>query len=147
LDHKIEYYQIALIQLEKAIKLYLGTVSLEAHICALTLAGAAEGLLGALVKQSGKIHALDSILLELQNEHDIAIEKKALIAELNHGRDALKHVLNFENPILDFIELKPSQDAGSMIMRGIINYKTLTNEITVNMREFAEAYLKEKPAD
>ena len=60
-------FDIAEIQLTRAIKLFFKD---QDYISSLTLAGAAEEILGALVRKSGKKHALDEAI-----EVSIRIEK------------------------------------------------------------------------
>ncbi len=60
---KIKKIDIALVQLETAIDLFLYKCN---YICAATLAGAAEEILGAIVRRSGKPNALDELCVTAQ---------------------------------------------------------------------------------
>lgn len=86
-------------QIEVAIFLFL---ELKSCASALTLAGAAEGVIGAELKRRGQQHVLD---WKYENVSDIHkrlhgedLLRNKFIAEENHVRDALKHFDRTEYP-------------------------------------------------
>lgn len=86
-------------QIEIAIYLFL---ELKSYASALTLAGAAEAVIGAELKRKGKQLALDWKYENVASFHkklygDDLIKKK-FIAEENHVRDALKHFDRTDDP-------------------------------------------------
>lgn len=82
---------LAIHQLEKAIELFHA----NDFICATTLAGAAEEVLGKIVKHNGGESWLEehiNLCQELTAESEGGkIDSKELVKELNHLRNSLKH--------------------------------------------------------
>lgn len=106
--------QIALAHLEKALRLYMRDL-----ICIVTLAGAAEEVLGKLARTRGEVPSL-----ERRVAHKMAMfsaifprvptpPKKDFIRLSNQGRDAMKHLTTTEAITIDI-----AQKAGSARSRG-----------------------------
>lgn len=97
------------------------------YLSALTLAGAAEEILGKRLKKLGRESSFEQIKKEIvglardQGETDVKTEK--LVADLlNQSRNELKHYSGDE--VLSF-ELR--QDAAEMLERALANYYMLTD--------------------
>ena len=109
----------------------------EDYLCAITLSGAAEEILGKRLRKINKQPAIDSFkkaieaLAELEGESLDHKSKKLSHDLLNQTKNELKHYDG--DQVLDF-DLKA--DAEEMIDRAIYNYHSLTNSITSEMIEF-----------
>ena len=145
--HNLEYYQIAAFQIDAAIDQYLqGT--LASYICAITLAGAGEEILGKLLRhQHNKDSALDKNVEEMlfkqgikKSSQDFQRLKKEYKDMLNKPRNAFKHFKE------DFCEedVDPHLFAEMMINRAIINYGELRNSITQKMSHFLDFTKQER---
>ncbi len=80
----------AVVQLDKAIELFLT----GEHLCAVTLAGAAEEILGTLSRRAGKPAAVDYIVDfhgPKSAETGELVSKKEMVDALNSARNAAKH--------------------------------------------------------
>lgn len=127
-------FYIAKEQLFHAIDLYIDG---ELIICALTLAGAAEEILGKLVDKNGTPNSLSDKLNDLCSIHNLVFgedtleEDKKMYADLsNKARNNLKHGVDDYNPIngIDY-------EAFSMIERACINYVRYTGKIEPKFRD------------
>jgi len=121
----------ALTQLERAIALYME----RDYIPAITLAGAAESLLGGLLKYKGRDHALDgdvsaAIAFELHLTGE-DLSRPRVISDLNYARDQLKHFGDGADIVFDL-----AVAAYDMIERAIGNYWRLSGTITNTMEHF-----------
>lgn len=99
------------------------------YLSALTLAGAAEEILGKLLRKLGKASALEQIrneivvLVKSHSETDSKTEK--IVTDLlNQSRNELKHYDG--NAAISF-DLRA--DASEMLERAIFNYQLLTNVV------------------
>lgn len=120
---------LAIKQLETAIRLFLE----EDYICAITLAGAAEEILGKLVKRTGHDAAHAKLTNRLISEYQLPISPKELNDKyLNYARNTLKHL----DDVKDTVELEPQTEAISMIVRSIINLLILDQSVTYNTPDF-----------
>ncbi len=140
-QHKLEYYQIAAAQIDQAIDCYKeGT--LQGYICATTLAGAGEEILGKLVSyQLNKSSALEENIISVlakkgidEKHKDFSKLKKEFIEMLNKSRNGYKHFKE------DFCEedFDPQIFAEMLINRAIINYDKIRNSITEKMDFFLD---------
>lgn len=130
---KLTPIDVARIQLDRAIHLLSG----EDYVSATTLAGAAETLLGDLLRNKGRKHALDEIIetsvsAERGIQHD-DLKPKGVVSLANFYRDRLKHLASGETMTfsVDF-------EAASMIQRACENYVKLLGKETKRIREFRE---------
>jgi superfamily II DNA or RNA helicase len=143
ITEKLTNLEIAHRQLERSIELFLDRGD---YISALTLAGAAEEILGKLLKKEGKSHWLDEITsgaLGLLGFEGAALEspeaKKAgkEIADIaNYYKNRCKH-FNDHDHITFTVDVK----AAEMIDRAISNYWDLTQRETGAMGRFKDLIL------
>jgi len=130
--------EIAECQIERAIALFFET---EDYVSSLTLAGAAEEILGKLLNQEGKPHWLDDIAsgsLEVlgytdeDSDHPEVRKSKKDIANLsNYYKNRLKHFNGDES-----MTFSVDYYAAEMIDRAISNYWNLNHELTELMELF-----------
>lgn len=121
---KLEYHDIAQIQLDEAIRLF----EQENYICSTTLAGAAAEILSKLVvdysgAESYRQKAINNIKREYP-DFDANI--------INDGRNALKHP---NKPYFDRA-FNMKHYAGAYILMGIGDYFTLIEKLTTPMNMF-----------
>ena len=140
--------EIAERQIERSIELFLEK---KDYVSALTLAGAAEEILGKLLKDQGKKHWLEEITgaalkalgyrkSELETP-PAAQAKKEIVEIANRSRNSMKHY-NKDGSIT----LKIDVEAANMIDRAISNYWELTQRETGAMGRFNELVLMEGEA-
>ena len=114
--HKIE---IARRQIEIAAELFFAE---RDFLAVVTLAGAAEEILGSLIKRAGEPAMIDRLLdldKRLTGGRSFAVVNK----EVNGIRNALKHA---NDPSEDEIEIEDGE-AISMLSRAVVNYVLLSN--------------------
>ncbi|CAD0302082.1 hypothetical protein CFBP498_03370 [Xanthomonas hortorum pv. vitians] len=93
-----------------------------------TLAGAAEEILGSLLKRAGKSHMMDH-LVELDKKLSGGRKFSEVSDEVNRARNALKHASDASE---DLVEVAPGE-ADAMLVRAIANYVVLTDDATEQM--------------
>ena len=93
-----------------------------------TLAGAAEEVLGSLLKRAGKSHMMDH-LVTLDRELGRARKFNEVSDEVNKARNALKHARDASE---DLVDIAPGE-ADAMLVRAIANYVVLTDDATEQM--------------
>ena len=107
--------EVAVRQLDQAIRLFLE----GDYLSSLTLAGAAEEILGSLCERAGKPVAIEKIIAFHWKDTDPALSdgdrKKILLGVLNRARNAVKHANNPDEATFD---LEPDF-APQMIMRAM----------------------------
>ena len=130
---KISKLDVATRQLDVAIDLFL---SEKDPLAVITLAGAAEEILGVLAKNNGKDNMIDA-LKELDKKLTGGRDFKILNNEVNGLRNALKHANNLDEDFIDFDEDAPV----AYLMRAIVNYIRLGLTPDENMES---VYLKAK---
>jgi len=112
---QISKFEAAVRQLDVAIRLFLE----GDYISSLTLAGAAEDILGALSQRAGKPVAVEQIATYHRKDTDQAISdeasKKVIFSVLNRGRNQAKHANDPNETHCDDDMIWPLQ----MIMRAI----------------------------
>lgn len=109
-------------QLEVAVELFLAKRS---FVCALTLAGAAEELLGKALNHNGRDNWRQEqfkLVNSIECAFGIKYEWKTFCAETNRVRNAAKH---FQNPQENIIASDIEDDSLQMIVRAIVNYRYL----------------------
>jgi hypothetical protein len=139
---EISKIHIATSQLNTSIQLYIDNKDL---ISALTLAGAAEEILGNLLKNGSKANALEAMTNRLCEMHKLAFgedpNKKSYIDLKNKTKNEFKH-LRSGNALTINLDRETSQ----LINRAIDNYKKLfTNlspELYTKFKEFEVEWLK-----
>lgn len=117
--------EIAKRQLDAASQLYLSGGD---YLAVITLAGAAEEILGVLLKRQGKRAMVDQ-LVELDASLTGGRPFKIISNEINKARNALKHA---NDPSEDLIVVEPGE-ALAMLGRAIVNYVWLTESATPDM--------------
>jgi hypothetical protein len=131
---KVSKLDIAVKQLETAIDLF---VDREDYISAITLAGAAEEILGVLVRRKGKAPAVDELCSSLISKYMPTSDLKYIRNEyLNKIRNSLKHASSAEE---DEIEIEVDPEAISMIARALSNLITLDHTLPYNVDKFFSA--------
>lgn len=102
------------------------------YICSITLAGAAEEVLGKLVEYSTPNK---NILSEIRENISASwgFRETDIIKNLNGARNLLKHF-----PDQEQVSFKPVDDSILMILRGIENYKKLKGGVSQIMHSFCQ---------
>lgn len=140
IEETLSNLEIAHRQIERAIVLFLDE---RDYVSALTLAGAAEEILGKLLNKEGKEHWLDSIskgalkalgFRKKELEMPEALKAKREIVNIsNRHKNTFKHYNSDET-----ITLLVDVAAANMIDRAISNYFDLTQRETGAMGRFKE---------
>lgn len=117
--HKVE---IAWRQLEVAADLYFTD---RDYLAVITLAGAAEEILGALIKRKGSPAMIDH-LVELDKELTGGRDFSVVNREVNGVRNALKHARELSE---DEVVVEPGE-AIAMLGRAVVNYVLFAREAT-----------------
>ena len=133
---KITRFEIAERQLTHAIELYLANDHL---VSAITLAGAADGVLGDLVNKKGKPNALEEKVAKLCGMFEAVFKTKANPKDFfilrNNARNRFKHADDATHEA-DTVEINLEDEAVKMIDRGIKNYNKLHGRRQPLFREF-----------
>ena len=109
----------------------------EDHVSALTLAGAAEEILGNLLSRSKMTSFLKRISDQAeQTQSDLP--PKELYKIVNRTRNALKHANDDSEDAIEF----DVEDARLMVARSLINYQELTGALTSKMGAFMANHVK-----
>lgn len=123
--------EVAEHQLERALQLFLDESD---YVCAITLAGASEEILGKLLEQSGRENSLGSFVklcVEIgKTSHGEEWSKKEFVTMANEFRDALKHITDGQ------VVSVPKDAAVEILDRAMENYWALTAKETQLMRRF-----------
>lgn len=115
--HKIE---IARRQIEVATNLYFSGGDFLAVV---TLAGAAEEILGSLIKRKDEAAMIDH-LMEVDKRLTGGRSRLIVNQEINGIRNALKHANNLNE---DEIEIEEAGEAIAMLSRAVVNYVLLND--------------------
>jgi hypothetical protein len=125
--------EVAEHQLERALRLFLDE---NDYVCAITLAGASEEILGRLLEKSGREHALGTFVKACVKTGKVVYNEnwshKTFADMANAFRNDLKHYRD-GNPIT-----VPREAAVEILDRAIENFFALTSRETPNMRRFME---------
>jgi hypothetical protein len=119
-------------QLEKAITLFLTE---KDFICAITLAGAADGILGSLVKKRGAKTAHDDHKRLLKKHNHGLTDKELNDLHLNLVRNALKHATEQEGVTKAYAL---ETESIYYITRAIDNHIRLEEQVTEIMKAFIQ---------
>jgi len=140
IDETLSNLEVAERQLERSVVLFLDE---KDYVSSLTLAGAAEEILGKLLNKEGKEHWLDSIskgalralgFRKKTFETPEAKKAKKEIANIsNYHKNRMKHY-NDDGTITFAVDI----EAADMIDRAISNYFKLTQRETGAMGRFKE---------
>lgn len=140
LPNRIEinkYRDIAKEQLETALRLYFEQRDFYSVI---TLAGAAEEILGKMLNHNGGKHLLDSLVaaaVDLSKLDGHEVTAKEIWNYANYARNRSKH---FGIDMEDFDEREEAKD---LLIRAIDNYSSLTGDCTESMSKFDQMHVKE----
>lgn len=140
IEETLSNLEIAHRQIERAITLFLDD---NDFVSALTLAGAAEEILGKLLNKQGREHWLDSIskgalrllgfsVEELESPEALK-SKKGITNHANRYKNSFKHYNN-DGTVTLIVDLA----AAEMIDRAVSNYFDLTQRETGAMGRFKE---------
>lgn len=127
---KLNKFDIAVMQLHTAIDLFLHSN----YICAITLAGAAEEILGKYASHTKNCTAHSLLiegLVELYKEDPKWLNDNVV----NHDRNHLKH---HDSQTDDSLEIDPKFSAIVLIVRAIHNFKVCGPPLTAEMESFVE---------
>ncbi len=131
---------IALAQLETALRLFCDGDDLFSVI---TLAGAAQEILGDLVKKQGRDNSLASLKRAAAAIHKVATgeafdekELKRVGDRANSARNAVKHLEAISAPT---ITMDVRKEAVDILTRAVDNYWLLENSVTPAMTAFDHA--------
>ena len=123
---------VALVQLETALRLYYES---KEFFSVITLAGAAEEILGKLLAGRGIENSLDALKRSVAEIHqmlfDEPISTKDIADLANHARNSLKHIDRSTTVSLDVRE-----EAKDILDRAIRNYWLLEQDLTPAMLVF-----------
>ncbi len=127
--------RIAVIQLETAIRLYNEG---DEYVSAITLAGAAEEILGNLLNERGDNSKLDDLKADGVKVYKALFgsetEPKYIADAANKYRNAMKHLTTTDDHTIVF---DPEESAFDMIDRAISNYWRLEENLTPPMDSFS----------
>lgn len=127
--------EIAQRQLDVAASLF---VSDGDYLAVVTLAGAAEEILGNLLRRAGHETMFDH-LVELDRELTGGRTQKVVNDEVNRVRNALKHA-NF--PSEDTVVIEPGE-ATAMLGRALVNFNRFTGGLTPIMQRAVDKLVRE----
>jgi hypothetical protein len=117
--HKLE---IARRQLDVAADLYFSEGD---YLAVITLAGAAEEILGSMLRRTDSVAMIDHLVF-LDKELTGGRSFDTVNKEVNRVRNALKHARDSEE---DELIVEPGE-AIAMLGRAVVNYVSLTEEAT-----------------
>lgn len=130
----ISKLEAAIRQADAAIVLFLQ----GDYLSSLTLAGAADDMLGSLMRQAGKASALDRIVIYHRPDTDPSLtaeEHRTLVASIaNRARNQSKHAGDPKETHVDVDQIHPLQ----MLMRAVPMVPNLGAGLTPKMVELFE---------
>jgi len=133
-ERSFDSKHIALEQLETALQLYFER---ESYLSVITLAGAAEEILGRLARSRGIDNSLEALKKAAgaihQHLYGEQIESKSIAVRANYARNKLKHVGVTEETL---VTLDEKQEAIDMLIRAIDNYWLVEQKLTPLMESF-----------
>jgi hypothetical protein len=123
--------EIARRQIETALDLFF---SEGGPLAMITLAGAAEEILGSLLRRASKRSIMDHLIDFDKHLTGTGRPFKVVNEEVNGIRNSLKHA---SNPIEDELE-GDHEHAVAMLARAVANYTSLASDATPSMLQFYE---------
>ncbi|WP_126453443.1 hypothetical protein [Sulfuriflexus mobilis] len=135
MTYTVSKIEAAADQLDWAIKLFLDH---KAYVPAITLAGAAEEIVGEAVSNDAAFHKLKEILSE-----KTGIEGKVISQEyLNKTKNWLKHWKCLKDD--ETIEIELEKEAIQYLVRAMTNFVTHDNAVTSETPRFYEWLVENK---
>lgn len=135
--HRIE---IAKAHLHRTIVLF---VEEKDFINAITLAGAAEEVLGKFASEANLTPAMEELTDSLHNKLGGSIDKKKIRNDyLNRAKNSLKH---FNQGDDETVEIEPEEEAISMIVRAATNLFLVEGQLTEHAEIFYDYIKKNRP--
>jgi hypothetical protein len=135
---EISKVDIATSQLGTAIQLYIDETDLVSSV---TLAGAAEEILGKLISAHGTTTAFEEALNRLCEMHKLAFEEepdRKVYADLRNGtRNEFKHLCSGKS-----LKINLDGEASQLINRAINNYRKLFPGFYPRFKEFEQEWLR-----
>ena len=127
---KLHKTEVARRQIDTAIDLFsIG----KDHLSVVTLAGAAEEIVGELLRRAGRKNMLNH-LLELDKRISGGRDFEVVNQEINSFRNALKHA---KKPAEDLMEVVQDEEhAIAMLSRALANYSALEGKLSPKMEQF-----------
>lgn len=123
--------EIAKRQIEVALDLFFSDGD---PLAVITLAGAAEEILGSLLRRLKKQAMIDHLLDLDKRLTGAGRTFKVVNEEVNGIRNSLKHA---DNPLEDELDVDPGH-AVAMLARAVANYSSLESDVTPLMVRFYE---------
>ena len=140
-ERSITYATIATQQLEDALHLYLERSS---YISAITLAGAAEEILGKMVKHVGKHTSLKKHVDGVMGFHEIFqlidLDEKKVIDQCNKARNRAKHL---DDAKIAGVIMDDKEEAKDLLNRAIDNYLVIFQKLSPGMKRFKDTVRSE----
>lgn len=133
--------ELARLQIEKAISLFIDE---KDYVCSLTLAGAAEEMLGNMLRTQGKDNVLADLHPWFKDKYKSEISFSDLAKGANVIRDELKHGHENPDPAHGVEISKPI--AAQMLMRALVNYTRVAGSPTESMihaKQWLDSHYKE----
>lgn len=128
---KTNKLKVALNHLQMAIDLFLSKKDL---FCVITLAGAAEEILGQYATRADETKMVDLLCSSLAQNHSTDISNcKFKKSCLNIARNTLKH---FDSKDSEIIEIDPENEAITMLLRAVGNLYFHDKSVTHNTPQF-----------
>lgn len=135
--HRIE---IAKAHLHRAIVLFIEE---KDFINAITLAAAAEEVLGKFASEANLTPAMDQLTDSLHSKLSGSIDKRKLRNDyLNRTKNSLKH---FDRGNDTIVEIEPEEEAISMIVRAATNLLLVEGQLTEHAEIFYSYIKKNRP--
>lgn len=135
-------FEVAERELEVAARLYLAG---HDYIAVLNLAGAAEEILGQLLRRYGNgKQAMIERLVDLDRELTGGRPFKEVSEDVNRARNAIKHA---RDPDEDHIVVIEPGDADAMLWRALVNYLRLAGKLTDVMERARDNLSKQLAAE
>lgn len=126
---QIDKTDIARREIETAIDLFLSD---RDFISALNLAGAAEDILGALLRRKGEKPMLEQLHEWYQDTTNTKIAFGEFARKANLGRNTLKHATDADEDVIEIFRWEAVQ----MLMRALYNWQKFGQRPTARMLEF-----------
>lgn len=133
----ISKLEAAKMQLDSAIQHFFA----DEHVCSITLAGAAEDILGGLLQHKGEQSPFEFLHDWYQQEYAEQITKQDFSRQLaNAHRNWLKHAKEDAGSVLEITDM----DSIMMLMRAVPCYYKLTGGHSTEMDRFNEYVRRNK---